>query len=75
MRFNASTSIGKRNNGLWQSIWKLNTPNSVKMYIRKACRDVIPTFSNLCKMRVIEDDKCPFYKVYTKTVGMLYGIV
>ena len=36
----------------WRKIWSLNMPNKVKSYAWRACRNVLPTKANLCRMYV-----------------------
>jgi hypothetical protein len=35
----------------WKTIWSLNVPNSVKMFLWRACNDLLPTKVNLGKKR------------------------
>lgn len=68
-RFKTSPLNRQRNDEIWRYIWRLNVPNSVKMHILKACRDAIPTCSNLYKRKVIEEDRCPICKAYLEAAG------
>jgi len=51
----------KRQKGqeVWKSIWSMEVPNSVKLFMWKACNDLLPTKTNLFKRKVVEDPKCP----------------
>jgi hypothetical protein len=52
-------SQGQKGQEVWKSIWSLEVPNSVKLFMWKACNDLLPTKTNLFKRKVVEDTKCP----------------
>jgi hypothetical protein len=43
---------------LWKEIWHLKVANSVKMFMWRTCKNILPTKENLFKRRVLEDAKC-----------------
>uniref|UniRef100_A0A7N2L5J3 Reverse transcriptase zinc-binding domain-containing protein n=1 Tax=Quercus lobata TaxID=97700 RepID=A0A7N2L5J3_QUELO len=43
---------------LWQAIWKMNVLAKVKNFVWRACRDSLPTKTNLVKQRVVDDATC-----------------
>jgi ribosomal protein L37AE/L43A len=45
--------------GVWQSIWSLNVPNTVKLFEWRASKNILPTKINLFNRRVVEDNQCP----------------
>jgi len=45
--------------GYWQDIWSLKAPNSVKMFMWRASRNILPTKSNLFLKRVVDSKTCP----------------
>jgi hypothetical protein len=44
---------------VWKTIWALEVPNPVKIFLWKACHDLLPTRVNLYHKRVVEDKSCP----------------
>jgi len=44
---------------VWKTIWGLEVPNTVKMFLWKACHDVLPTKENLYHKRIVKDNYCP----------------
>ena len=44
----------------WKSIWSLNVPNSTKMFIWRACSNILPTEDNLRRKGVISEEDCMF---------------
>jgi hypothetical protein len=45
--------VEKRDN-----IWKLRIPNAIKMFVWKACCNILPTRVNLKRRKIIENDIC-----------------
>jgi hypothetical protein len=43
-------------------------PNQVKIFSWRACYDILPTKSNLLKLRVIEEDICPCSNLENETL-------
>ena len=54
---------------MWQTVWKLNCPRVVHLFLRKACNNILPTKANLARRGVTSDDKCPICKLEKETVG------
>lgn len=48
---------------IWRKLWNLKATNGVKMYMWRACKEVLPTLSNV-KNRIIEDNSCPICRMY-----------
>jgi hypothetical protein len=46
---------------MWKEIWRLQVPNYVKMFMWRACKNILPTRENLFKRKVLEDTICMFY--------------
>jgi hypothetical protein len=44
---------------VWKAIWSLKVPNLVKLFMWKACNDLLPTKTNLFKRKVVEAKSCP----------------
>ena len=51
---------------LWQEIWKLDVPSKVKNLVWRACKDSLPTKSNLVRRRIIDDDTCDCCKSHSE---------
>ncbi|KAK4384613.1 hypothetical protein Sango_3043000 [Sesamum angolense] len=39
--------------GNWQFIWSTKVPNKIKLFLRRLCREAIPTTSNLLRQRCV----------------------
>jgi hypothetical protein len=46
-------------NKIWKVIWNLEVPNSVKMFMWRACNDLLPTKCNLLKRKMVKESMCP----------------
>jgi hypothetical protein len=44
---------------IWKMLWSLAVPNSVKVFIWKACNNVLPTKENLFRRTVVDNTTCP----------------
>jgi hypothetical protein len=53
---------------LWKMIWSLAVHNSVKMFLWKACNNILPTKDNLFKRKVVDHTTCPICERDEKTV-------
>jgi hypothetical protein len=45
---------------IWKSIWRLTVPNSVKVFMWRACNNLIPTKGSLQKRGIVKDSFCIF---------------
>ena len=53
---------------LWKKIWGLQVPNKVKHLAWKACRDLLPTKTNLIHRKVITESCCDVCKQHQEDV-------
>jgi hypothetical protein len=53
---------------LWRILWGLQVPNSTKVFLWRACNDILPTKENLKKRGVVDDDLCRFCGIDWETV-------
>ena len=56
---------------LWRKLWKLNVPPKVRMFIWRACSNILPTRDNLHRRRVQVDPRCEICCQQPETVGHL----
>ncbi|KAJ0042300.1 hypothetical protein Pint_18635 [Pistacia integerrima] len=60
----------------WKKLWKLPITNVEKLFLWKACQDILPTKCNLVKKMVIEEPFCPFGCLEEEDVlHALWGVV
>jgi hypothetical protein len=58
-REKAGSSGGNKKGDLWKACWSLKVPNAVKMFVWRACHNLLPTRANLFRKGVCEDKMCP----------------
>ena len=51
---------GRRKKEFWSAIWGLNCPNKVKMFMWRACKNILPTNHCLWRRKVSTEDDCVF---------------
>jgi hypothetical protein len=54
-RDRGQTSQVEKGTNVWCSLWNLQVPNPIKMFLWRACNDILPTRKNLLKRRMIDD--------------------
>ena len=42
----------------WKAVWKIRVPNAVKVFLWRACSNILPTKDNLLKRGVVNEDLC-----------------
>ena len=42
----------------WKRVWKLDVPLKVRHFVWRACRDILPTKTNLRHRQVLVEDMC-----------------
>jgi hypothetical protein len=53
---------------VWKTLWALELPNPVKMFVWRACQNILPTRMNLFRRKVIEEAKCSCCEVEDETL-------
>jgi ribonuclease HI len=53
---------------IWRNLWSLGIPNATKVFLWRACKNILPTKENLCKRRVLQEDTCIFCHRETEMV-------
>lgn len=43
---------------VWQGVWNAKIPPKVKIFLWKACHNILPVKENLCKKRVLQNNLC-----------------
>lgn len=56
----------------WRRIWRLHIPNKVKHFAWIACKNILPTWTNLKRRGIIEDDTCEAYGTDTESTGHVF---
>ena len=51
-------SSGPHHMSLWKKLWGLKVPNATKVFLWRACNNILPTKDNLKKKGVVSDDLC-----------------
>jgi hypothetical protein len=52
----------------WKKLWALKVPNSSKIFLWRACQNLLPTKQNLLKKCVLKDDLCPCCKFQEESI-------
>jgi hypothetical protein len=52
----------------WKKHWAIKAPNSSKIFLSRACQNLLPTKHNLLKKGVVEDDLCPCCKIQEESI-------
>lgn len=56
---NEDSSLPNPCASLWKGIWNAQVPGQVKIYVWKACVNILPTRSRLCERGIDIDTHCP----------------
>ena len=54
------SSNHSQSNKIWKVIWVVKVCNKIKTFIWKACRDILPTKSNLTRRKILFDTGCEY---------------
>ena len=68
----ASSSDGNHLCCFWKKLWRLPTPHKVRHFLWRACRDILPTKSNLKRRKVLTEDLCDACLLDSETSGHLF---
>jgi hypothetical protein len=55
----ATGSSTRGGSDFWKRLWALPVPNVEKIFLWRACHDILPTRENLHKRKIIEEPSCP----------------
>ncbi|KAL5817649.1 hypothetical protein ACOSQ3_026027 [Xanthoceras sorbifolium] len=53
---------------LWKYLWSLPIPSKIRIFVWKACNDILPTRKLLCSRKVIVSWLCPLCDLYPESV-------
>jgi hypothetical protein len=53
---------------VWKTLWAMELPNDVKMFVWRACQNILPTRMNLYRQKIIEEANCQCCEVEEKTL-------
>ncbi|XP_059439185.1 uncharacterized protein LOC132171798 [Corylus avellana] len=67
-RSKAECSTGMYRSEVWKMIWKLKVPNVEKVFLWRACHDILPTKENLMRRKIVADSWCPVYGLEPETI-------
>jgi hypothetical protein len=60
---------------VWQLIWFLKTPNSVKHFLWRACKNILPTKINLFNRKVVDSNYALAVLWRRRMFFMLCGVI
>jgi hypothetical protein len=61
-------SRAKKEREVWKMCWSLRVPNAVKMFLWRACHNLLPTKVNLLKRGICDNSFCPICLFENETV-------
>lgn len=53
-----SSPSSSQSGGWWKKLWKMEIPNKVKNFVRRTCREALPTKANLNRRKIVPDGVC-----------------
>jgi hypothetical protein len=64
-----SSSCGPQQSSILKTIWKLQVPRAVQLFLWRACNDILPTKDRLLRRKVVSDPLCPLCGHEAETTG------
>lgn len=64
----AQCSNGNTGQDVWTTLWAMELPHAVKIFVWRACQNILPTRMNLYRHKIIEEAKCPCCEVEDETL-------
>jgi hypothetical protein len=58
----------KKEGEVWKTCWSLRVPNAIKMFLWRACHNLLPTKVNLLKRGICDNSLCPICLSENETV-------
>lgn len=69
MQNQGETSAVSQTRRIWNSIWQLQVPGPVKMFLWRVCTNSLPTCVNLHRRKIVPDPLCPLCGLFPETTG------
>lgn len=63
----AGGSTRKGESEVWWTLWKLTLPNAEKIFLWRACHDILPTRDNLRRRKILNDRMSPICGLEAET--------
>lgn len=57
---------------MWKAIWNIGVPRVVKMFLWKACSNILPTKEKLFKKHITHGPLCPICSLEIETIGHIF---
>lgn len=70
---NGGSSNNLRMRTMWNEIWKLNCPNKIKHFMRRLCKNILPTKQHLKTKGIIQENECDFCGLSESSGHTLWG--
>jgi hypothetical protein len=52
----------------WKKLWAIKAPNSSKIFLWRACQNLLPSKQNLLRKGVVENDLCPCCNIEEESI-------
>lgn len=56
----------------WKFVWQLQVPNKIRSFVWRACRDILPTKSNLMQRHILQENICEACGLEVEDSGHLF---
>ena len=66
---NAEHTTAREDKKFWNKMWKLHIPPKVRNFIWRACSNILPTSTNLCRRRIPVASTCTICQQQEETVA------
>ncbi|KAF5441802.1 hypothetical protein F2P56_036985, partial [Juglans regia] len=63
------TSLQMQNRNFWMRIWHMQVPRKIKNFAWQACKDILPSLTNLRRKKIVVETQCGFYHVYEEDIS------
>ena len=67
-----SSSDESQTKKFWKLLWMIQAPHKIRHFIWRACRDSLPTKTNLVRRKILQEDCCVDCHEEPETTGHLF---
>jgi len=67
-RKNGECSSSSSSRDFWKTFWAVKAPNASKLFLWRACHNVLPTKQNLSRKGVVDNERCPCCQIDVESV-------